>query len=86
MGYTSSPRFHTEESSPLWSRPSTESANDVACRAGADDCLAWPPIPEGMQGIQIVAIARIVERVCGTSAAAVYLMEAVAAFDKKPKP
>jgi N-acyl-L-homoserine lactone synthetase len=32
--------------------------------------LAWPSIPDGMNGVQIVAIARMVERVCGTAAAA----------------
>jgi hypothetical protein len=47
--------------------------------------LAWPAIPEGMNGVQIVAIARMVERVCGTEAAASYLAEAVAAFDKKAR-
>ena len=39
-----------------------------------------------MNAIQIVAIARIVERICGTAAAASYLAEAVAAFDKKTRP
>ena len=38
-----------------------------------------------MNGIQIVAVARMVERVCGTAAAASYLAEAVAAFDKKAR-
>ena len=47
--------------------------------------LVWPPIPEGMNGVQIVAVARMVERVCGTAAAASYLAEAVAAFDKKAR-
>jgi hypothetical protein len=47
--------------------------------------LAWPAIPEGMNGVQIVAVARMVERVCGTAAAASYLAEAVAAFDKKTR-
>jgi hypothetical protein len=46
---------------------------------------AWPPIPEHMNGVQIVAVARMVERVCGTAAAASYLAEAVAAFDKKAR-
>ena len=45
----------------------------------------WPAIPDGMNGIQIVAIARMVERVCGTAAAAGYLAEAIAAFDKKAR-
>lgn len=45
--------------------------------------LVWPEIPAGMNAIQIIAIARIVERVCGTAAAASYLAEAVVAFDKK---
>jgi hypothetical protein len=47
--------------------------------------LAWPSIPDGMNGVQIVAIARMVERVCGTAAAASYLAEAVAAFDRKAR-
>jgi hypothetical protein len=47
--------------------------------------LVWPAIPEGMNGVQIVAVARMVERVCGTAAAASYLAEAVAAFDKKAR-
>ncbi len=47
--------------------------------------LSWPAIPEGMNGVQIVAVARMVERVCGTAAAASYLAEAVAAFDKKAR-
>jgi hypothetical protein len=51
----------------------------------ASSDLAWPAIPEGMNGVQIVAIARMVERVCGTAAAASYLAEAVAAFDKKAR-
>jgi hypothetical protein len=46
---------------------------------------AWPAIPEGMNGVQIVAIARMVERICGTAAAASYLAEAVAAFEKKAR-
>lgn len=46
--------------------------------------LAWPKIPAGMNAIQIIAIARMVERVCGTAAAASYLAEAAAAFNKKP--
>lgn len=46
--------------------------------------LAWPEIPPEMNAIQIIAIARIVERVCGNDAAASYLAEAVIAFNKKP--
>jgi hypothetical protein len=53
-------------------------------QAGGSD-LAWPAIPDGMNGVQIVAVARMVERVCGTAAAASYLAEAVSAFDKKAR-
>ena len=45
----------------------------------------WPPIPDGMSGIEIVAVARMVERICGTAAAAGYLAEAIATFDKKAR-
>ena len=54
-------------------------------QAAASHDLAWPPIPDGMNGVQIVAIARMIERVCGTAAAASYLAEAVAAFDRKAR-
>jgi hypothetical protein len=46
---------------------------------------SWPPIPEGMSGVQIVAVARMIERVCGTASAASYLAEAIAAFDKRAR-
>ena len=42
--------------------------------------LYWPPIPVGMNAIQIIAISHIVSRHCGDQAASIYLIEAAAAF------
>lgn len=46
---------------------------------------AWPALPDDTDGAQILAIARMVERVCGTEAAANYLSEAITAFGRKAR-
>ena len=46
----------------------------------------WPSLPDGVDGREVMAIARMVERICGTQAAATYLAEALAWFARKPSP
>ena len=68
-----------------WGAPiPAQSAAILPGDADLECCPSWPAIPRGMQGVQIVAIARTVERVCGRLAAATYQAEAIAAFDKRP--
>ena len=62
--------------------PSMPSAAAAACGT-AEYPPVWPPVPEGLQATHIIAIARVIERACGTNAAATYLAEAVVAFQKK---